>query len=107
MSAYADKTLHKNIYNINDTDAFFLTVQAICNITNFPCKKCTRIRTNFVLKFVHEIREKFVREFAHEFVHEFMPEDYVFKEKIWGKVSVSLILHEILQCRVLSAWEDI
>ena len=40
-----------------------------------------RIRTNFVLKFVHEIREKFV----HEFVHEFMPEDYVFKEKIWGK----------------------
>ena len=44
-----------------------------------------RIHTNFALKFVHKIREKFV----HEFVHEFMPEDYVFKEKIWGKVSVS------------------
>ena len=77
------------------------TVQAIrSNITNFPCKKFIRIRE----KFVH----KFVREFAHEFVHElFMPEEYVSKEKIWGKVSVSLILPEIFQCRVLSAWEDI
>ena len=54
-------------------------------------------------KFVHE----FVREFAHEFVHEFMPEDYVFKEKVWGKVSVSLILPKIFQCRVSSAWADI
>ena len=36
---------------------------------------------NFVLKFVHKIREKFI----HEFVHEFMSEDYVFKERIWGK----------------------
>ena len=54
-------------------------------------------------KFVHE----FVREFAHEFVHEFMPEEYVSKEKIWGQVSVSLILPEIFQCRVLSAWADI
>ena len=60
------------------------TVQAIRNITNFSCKKfirirtnMARIRTNFVLKFVHEIREKFV--------HEFMPEDYVFKEKNGGK----------------------
>ena len=53
------------------------TVQVIRNITNFSCKKCIRIRTNFVLKFVHEIREKFV--------HESMPENYVFKEKIWGK----------------------
>ena len=55
------------------------TVQAIRNITNFLCKKCIfeRIRTNFILKFVHEIREMFV--------HEFMPEDYIFKEKIWGK----------------------
>ena len=38
---------------------------------------------------MHQIREKFVHEvvceFAHEFVHESMPEDYVFKEKIWGK----------------------
>ena len=58
-----------------------------------------RIRTNFVLKFVHKIREKFV--------HEFMPEDYVFKEKILGKVSVSLILPKIFQCRVLSAWAGI
>ena len=48
---------------------------------------------------MHEIREKFVNEFAHEF----MPEDYLFKERIWGKVSVSLILPEIFQCRVLSA----
>ena len=60
---------------------------------------------------MHEIREKFVhefvRKFAHEFVHEFMPEDYVVKEKIWGKVSVSLILPEVFQCRVLSAWADI
>ena len=79
------------------------TVQAIRNITNFSCKKFIRIRTNFVLKFIHEIRKKFV----HEFVHEFMPEDYVFKEKIWGKVSVSLILPEIFQCRVLSTWADI
>ena len=54
---------------------------------------------NFVLKLVHEIREKFV--------HEFMPEDYACKEKIWGKVSVSLILPKIFQCRVLSAWADI
>ena len=58
----------------------------------------------FVLKFVHKSREKFV----HEFVHEFMPEDYVFKERIWGKVSVSLIiLPEIFECGVLSAWADI
>ena len=75
------------------------TVQAIRNITNFSCKKFIRNRTNFVLKFVHEIREKFV----HEFVHEFMPEDYVFKEKI----SVSLILPKIFQYGVLSAWADI
>ena len=57
-----------------------------------------QIRTNVVLKFVYQIREKFV--------HEFMPEDYVFKEKIWGKVSVSLILPAIFQCRVLSTWTD-
>ena len=66
---------------------------------------------NFILKFADEIREKFVhkfvREFVHEFVHEFMPEAYVFKEKIWGKVSVSLKLPEIFQCRVLSVWADI
>ena len=54
---------------------------------------------NFVLKFVQEICEKFV--------HEFMPKDYAFKEKIWRKVAVSLILPEIFQCRVLSAWTDI
>ena len=36
-----------------------------------------------------------------------MPEDYVFKEKIWGKVSVLLILPKIFQCRVSSAWADI
>ena len=47
-----------------------------------------------------------MREFAHKFVHDFMPEDYVFKENIWGKVSVSLILPKILQCRVLSAWAN-
>ena len=58
-------------------------------------------------KFVHKFVRKFVREFAHEFVHEFTSEDYVFKEKIWGKVSVSLILPKIFQCRVLSAWADI
>ena len=70
-----------------------------------------QIRRNFVLKLVHKIREKFVhefvREFTHEFLHEFMPEDHVFKGKIRGKVSVSLILPEIFQCRVLSAWADI
>ena len=64
----------------------------------------------FVLKFMHEIREKFVhefvREFAHEFMHEFMSEDYVFMKKTRGKVSVSLMLPEIFQCRVLSAWAD-
>ena len=53
-----------------------------------------RIRMNFILKFMHGIHKKF------------MPEDYVFKENIWGKVSVSLILPEIFQCRVLSAWAD-
>ena len=79
--------------------SFCPTVRAIRNITNFSCKKFIRIRTNFVLKFVHEIREKFV--------HEFMPEDYVSEEKIWGKVSVSLILPKIFQCRLLSAWADI
>ena len=68
------------------------TVQAIRNITIFRAKNSyefARVRTNFVVKFVHEIREKFVhefvREFAHEFVHQFMPEDYVFKEKISRK----------------------
>ena len=63
----------------------------------------------FVLTFVHEICEKFVHEFMHEFVHKFMPEDYVFKEEIWGNVSVSvsLILPENFQCGVLSAWADI
>ena len=75
------------------------TVQAIRNITSFSCKKFIRIRMNFIRKFMHKIREKFV--------HEFMPEDYVFKEKIWGKVSVSLISPKIFQCRVLSAWADI
>ena len=59
---------------------------------------------------MHEIREKFVHEFvcefAHEFMHQFMPEDYILKERTWGKVSVSLILPEIFQCRVFSAWAD-
>ena len=45
---------------------------------------------------MHEIREKFVHEFmcefAFEFMHEFMHEDYIVKERISGKVSVSLIL---------------
>ena len=70
------------------------TVQAIHNITKFSCKKIHMnlyefvwIRMNFVLKFVHE--------FVCKFVHEFMPEDYVLKEKIWGKVSVSLILYYV------------
>ena len=88
----------------------YITVQAICNITNFSCKKFIRIHMNFILKFMHKILKKFVhefvREFTHEFVHEFMPEEYVSEEKIWGKVSVSLILPEIFQCRVLSAWAD-
>ena len=53
---------------------------------------------NFILKFMHEIHEKFV--------HELMPEECVSKKKIWGKVSVSLTLPEIFQCRVLSAWAD-
>ena len=64
------------------------TVQAIRNITNFRAKnpyKFVQIRKNFVLKFVHEIRKKFVQEFVREFLYEFMPQDYVFKEKIWGK----------------------
>ena len=47
---------------------------------------------------MYKIREKFV--------HEFMSEDYVLKEKVWGKVSVSLTLPKIFQCRVLSAWAD-
>ena len=71
-----------------------ITVQAIRNITNFRGKNSyefVRSRTNFVPKFVHE----------------FVPEDYFLKEKIWGKVSVSLILPKIFQCRVLSAWADI
>ena len=58
-------------------------------------------------KFVHEFVREFAHEFVHEFVHKFMPEEYVSKEKIWGKVSVSLILPEIFQCRVLIAWADI
>ena len=69
------------------------TVQAIHNMTNFLCKKIHTNSHEFVRissflirarnsrKIVHE----FLREFAHEFVDEFMAEDYVFKEKIWGK----------------------
>ena len=53
------------------------TVQAIRNITNFLCTKFTRTRTNS-----HEFIQ------ISYFVHEFMSEDYVFKEKISGKVSV-------------------
>ena len=45
---------------------------------------------------MHEIRETFLHEFAgefaHEFVHKFMSEYYIFKERIWEKVSVPLIL---------------
>ena len=64
------------------------TVQAICNITNFLCKKIIRIRTNFVHKFVYDISEKVFHDFAHEFmpekefVHEFMSKYYIFKERI-------------------------
>ena len=74
--------VHPILYYLKEQDR-------VIQYRHFSCKKFIRIRTNFVLKFVHEIREKFVhefvREFAHEFVHESMPEDYVFKEKIWGK----------------------
>ena len=67
---------------------------------NFSCKKIirirtfARIRTNFVLKFVHEIREKFV--------HESICLKITFLRKRYGEVS----LPEIFQCRVLSAWAD-
>ena len=88
------------------------TIQAICNITlnQFFGKKIHMNSRNFGLKFAHEIREKFVHEFVRKFMCEFMPEDYAFKERIWGKVSVSVsliyYLHEILQCRVLPDWAD-
>ena len=94
-----------------DTNIYLsCTVQAIHNITNISCKKFIQICTNFVLKFVHEICEKFLHKFvcelAHEFVHEFMCQYYILKERILGKVSVSLILY-IFLCKVLSVWADI
>ena len=52
MSAHADKTLHRKIYNINDTDIF----------SSYPFFK------NII--FAYEFVKKFFMNFVHEFKYE-------------------------------------
>ena len=54
---YADKTLHRKIYNINDTDTF----------PSYPFFK----NVIFVHEFMHELMCEFVKEFFTNFVHKF------------------------------------
>ena len=50
MSSHADKTLHRKIYNINDTDTF----------SPYPFFK----NVIFAHEFVHEFMREFVRDFS-------------------------------------------
>ena len=62
MSAHADNTLHRKIYNINDTDTFFLI---------YPFFKNVIFAQEFVYEFMFEFAREFVKEFFTNFVHEF------------------------------------
>ena len=61
MSAHVDKTLHKKIYNINDTDTF----------PPYPFFKNVMFTHEFVHKFMWEFACEFVKEFFMNFVNEF------------------------------------
>ena len=70
MSAHADKTLHRKIYNINDTDTsspypFFKNV---IFVHEFMCEFAKEFFTNFVHEFMCEFAKKFFTNFVHEFV---------------------------------------
>ena len=54
----------QTVSSVLSSDDHLKPVQYRPFITNFSRKKFIRIRTNFVLKFVHEIHEKFVHEFV-------------------------------------------
>ena len=82
------------------------TVQAIRNITNFSCKKFVRI-SEFVRILCLNSCTKFAKNSSTNSCANSCLKITFLRKKIWGKVSVSLILPEIFQCRVLSAWADI
>ena len=57
MSAHADKTLHRKIYNINDTDTF----------PPYPFFKNVIFAHEFVHEFMYGLAREFVKEFFYEF----------------------------------------
>ena len=61
MSAHADKTLHRKIYNINDTDTF----------PPYSFFKNVIFAYEFVYELMCEFAREFVKEFFTNFVHEF------------------------------------
>ena len=64
MSAHADKTLHRKIYNINDTD----------NFSPYPFFK----NVIFTHEFVHEFMKEFFTNFVHEVKYEICANLYEF-----------------------------
>ena len=56
MSAHADKTLHRKIYNINDTDAHMNSCTNSVFVYEFRCEFVKEVFTNFVHEFINEIR---------------------------------------------------
>ena len=71
-SFYTKRGRWETLHFSNEEISRFHTEHAVCNVTNFSCKKIIRICVNlyeFRTEFVHEIREKFLHEFAHEFVN--------------------------------------
>ena len=60
MSAYADQTLHRKIYNINDTDLFFL----------YLFFKNVAFAHSFLgYEFMCEFEKEFFKNFVHKFMY--------------------------------------
>ena len=83
----SQKFIHMNSWGFSAcyvANGLYCTVQAIRNITNFSRKKFIRIRTNSreFVRNPRKIRPR-IRAWIRARIH--MPEDYVFKEKIWEK----------------------
>ena len=74
MSAHSDKTLHRKIYNINDTDTF----------SPYPFFENVIFTDEFMHEFMCIFAHQFVKEFFTNFVQEFKYEIYMnFCSKNW------------------------
>ena len=68
MSAHTDKTLHKKVYNINDTDAFSLYPSLKMNTRASNSCVNSFFLYDFMYEFMYEIGKSY--EFVPIFLHE-------------------------------------